>query len=133
MQAGNSSARRLNEPPTMAQIAVMTPGPTLVVNKRRSEYDVDITRGTGLNHGNPFNVKRYGRRICIELFQKWFLDKVAADPIFRRNKLALRGLTLGCVCDPLDCHGHVIAKWVDEQPIEDWRAAMCDLIVNGEG
>jgi len=51
--------------------------------------------------------------MVIEKFKVYFLDKIEKDGNFRQAVLQLRGKRLGCFCAPLDCHGSVIAEWVD--------------------
>jgi len=97
---------------------------TTVVNVRRERYDVKITRrpdGTIPDppqsgcFGNPFTVGAHGREECIRLFEEYFLDRLADDPVFAEAVLSLKGKRLGCVCKPKTCHGDIIVKWLDEQ------------------
>ena len=89
---------------------------TRVVNLRREpDFDVYIGRGgRGFDgtFGNPYTVKQHGRK-AMDLFRAYFERRVAEDPDFRRDVLALKGKTLGCFCKPGPCHGDVIAAWVD--------------------
>jgi hypothetical protein len=95
---------------------------TLVVNLRDEEFDVYIGRaGRGWNgyFGNPFRrtpMQRPGD--TLKRFEEHFLERVEKDREFRRRVLELRGKRLGCFCKPNPCHGDVIAKWLNEQPIE---------------
>jgi len=89
---------------------------TEVVNKDRGEsYDAYIGRGTPW--GNPYPVGhqegQYSREESIELFKKYFEEKLLSDPAFRNGLLGLKGLRLGCHCKPLDCHGDVIANYLN--------------------
>ena len=103
-----------------------------VVNLTRSSYDVYIGRRVpkkarvGIKQrvpddqngyfGNPFHIGRDGtREQVIEKFRTWFDNRIVADPAYRRRVLALRGKRLGCFCKPLDCHGDIIAEWVNAQ------------------
>ena len=92
---------------------------TRVVNLRREPYDVYIGRGHGLNgtFGNPYDVRRYGKE-AMALFREYFYARVAVDDEFRARVLALRGKRLGCFCKRADgtgdCHGDVIAAWLEE-------------------
>lgn len=97
---------------------------TTVVNFRNEPCDVKITRKPDNTipdppefgcFGNPFPVKKYGRRRCIELFRAYFNDRIVQDKAFRKAVLALKGKKLGCFCKPLDCHGDVIKEWLDAQ------------------
>jgi hypothetical protein len=102
---------------------------TLVVNLRKEPYDVYIGRagkGQGGYFGNPFRVPHGVPRhrildILVE-YREWFLERVEREPVFRARVLALRGKRLGCFCKPGPCHGDVIAKWIDEQPVHGFDA-----------
>lgn len=97
---------------------------TVVVNYRREKCDVKITRRPDNTIpdppksgwlGNPFPVGTYGLEKCIELFEEYFLERLAEDAIFAEAVLSLKGKRLGCVCKPHACHGDVIKAWLDEQ------------------
>lgn len=61
---------------------------------------------------NRFTLKVHGDK-CIELFKEELYEKVRNDPDTWIPKLvALEGLTIGCWCHPLPCHGNVIADLV---------------------
>lgn len=95
--------------------------PTRAVNLRREPYDVYIGRaGKGQDgyFGNPYRVEDWGRQ-ALERFVVYFLARLARDPEFRQRVLELRGKALGCFCKPRDCHGDVIARWVDAQPQQE--------------
>lgn len=102
--------------------------PTQVVNIRNDECDVKITR-TRKNEvpeppafgcfGNPFTVGDYGRDGAIKMFKAYFYKRIEEDQAFRQAVLSLRGKRLGCFCKPLDCHGDIIAAWLDNQPPPD--------------
>lgn len=97
---------------------------TTVVNLRNEPHDVYIGRGKDGEipdppergcFGNPFSVRRYGRRGAIDRFVVYFYDRVEEDMAFRNAVLALKGSRLGCFCKPDECHGDVIKQWLDEQ------------------
>ena len=76
---------------------------TRVVNKRVSEFDVYIGRGS--KWGNPFKIGVHGSRDeVIERYQQYLWN--------RKDLLAdldeLRGKRLGCFCAPQACHGDVL-------------------------
>lgn len=77
----------------------------LVVNKRRSRFDVYVGRPT--KWGNPFIIDQDGtREQCIAKYRAWIVtqpDLMAALP-------ELRGKTLGCYCAPAPCHADVLAE-----------------------
>jgi hypothetical protein len=88
--------------------------PTTVVNMKTDDFDVYIGRPSIL--GNPFAIGKDGdRKEVLEKYEKYFLERVENDPIFRKAVMNAKGKVLGCFCKPLDCHGDVIAKWVDSQ------------------
>lgn len=99
--------------------------PTRVVCIGRDPHDVYIGRA-GRGHdgyfGNPFRIVDGDRAGCIEQFRRYFLDRLALDPVYRARVEALRGQTLGCFCAPNGgltaedhpmCHGQVYAAWLD--------------------
>lgn len=93
---------------------------TNVVNVRNSAYDVYIGRANksigekGSFLANPYSVKDHGRSECIMKYAVWFFEKVSSDATFREKVLALKGKTLGCWCKPQDCHGDIIAHYLDD-------------------
>ena len=90
---------------------------TIVVNKYKEPYDVDITR-TG-PFGNPFRIGADGtREDVIEMFRAWFAVRVKSDSAFRSQVQALAGMRLGCVCKPQPCHGDVIVEYLDGSNVE---------------
>ncbi len=91
---------------------------TTVVNLRREAYDVYIGRaghGKSGYFGNPLKVSEHGAA-ALTLYREFFLGRVNTDAEFRARVLALRGKRLGCFCKPAECHGDIIAEWVDAQP-----------------
>lgn len=90
---------------------------TRVVNLRREPYDVYIGRaGRGEDgyFGNPFPLRSEADRpAVIEKYRRYFYDRIAKDPEFRRRVEALRGKRLGCFCAPEPCHGDVIADYLN--------------------
>jgi hypothetical protein len=88
---------------------------TKVVNKRHSEFDVYIGRGS--KWGNPFSHRRgtqarwivESREEAIEAYREW----VYTQPYLIASLHELRGKTLGCFCKPLPCHGDVLAELAD--------------------
>ena len=68
--------------------------------------------------GNPFKVgrkaKQSERLACLELYRDWLLQperegmlRALAENVRRTN------LPLGCWCKPKECHGDVLAEYVD--------------------
>ncbi len=89
---------------------------TTVVNIRAEEYNVYIGRkGKGEDgyFGNQFDMRNFSRKKCLELYAENFYQRIKNDSIFREKILALRGKVLGCFCKPQDCHGDIIAEYVN--------------------
>jgi hypothetical protein len=84
---------------------------TTVVNKRTDSYDTYIGRGSIF--GNPFEIGRDGtRKQVIERYRQWF-EFLLNDKVFLNELYKLRDKKLGCFCAPLQCHGEIIADWVN--------------------
>jgi hypothetical protein len=89
---------------------------TTVVNIRAEDYEIYIGRkGKGEDgyYGNPFDMRNFSRNECLERYQEWFYQRIKSDSVFRENILSLRGKVLGCFCKPKDCHGDIIAEYVN--------------------
>lgn len=83
---------------------------TVVVNLRKSEYDVYIGRsGKGIRSiwGNPFS--EYERKENIRLYEDYLFD----HPELVREMHKLRDKRLGCFCKPKPCHGDVLVRWLN--------------------
>jgi hypothetical protein len=87
----------------------------VVVNIRTgARYDVYIGRGSVW--GNPFTHKPLAdtkatfqvsdRQAAIEKYEEWIMTQ--PELLGQINKL--KGLTLGCYCRPLPCHGDVLIR-----------------------
>ncbi|WPK35746.1 hypothetical protein [Escherichia phage AV117] len=93
-----------------------------VVNKYKSDFDVNIHRGTFW--GNYVGKEASSREEAIELFKKDFIKRIRSGEITKAHLEPLRGMRLGCTCKPKACHGDIIALVVnklfkDEFNIED--------------
>lgn len=78
-----------------------------VVHCKKEKYDVYIGRGNGSIWGNPFQIGIDGNREqVIQKYMDWLLTK--PDLILKVSEL--KGKVLGCWCDPLPCHGHVLSN-----------------------
>lgn len=90
---------------------------TTVVNIRNNLYDQYIGRaGKGQDgyFGNPFRLNPgESRGSTLEKYKKYFYKRLANDPEFKRRIHALKGLVLGCFCKPRDCHGDIIAEYLN--------------------
>jgi uracil-DNA glycosylase len=83
--------------------------PPVVVNMRKSEYDVRIDRQS--EWGNPFVIGKDGTRSeVIDKYADWLPMQLKLV-----GKLqSLAGKRLGCYCYPQPCHGDVIVKLFSE-------------------
>lgn len=85
---------------------------TSVVNIRHEKGDVYIGRSGPF--GNPYVLGHDGDRDeVIRLFRAYFYARLGMDPAWKAKVEALRGKTLLCHCAPLECHGAVIAEFLD--------------------
>lgn len=93
--------------------------PTTVVNLRRNCYDIYIGRaghGEEGYFGNPYSRYRDGgRERSIALFRQYFYDRLEKDPEFKRRVFELHGKKLGCFCKPENCHGDIIAEYLNKE------------------
>lgn len=76
---------------------------------------VNIMRGS--EFGNPYAIgDRWGsREKVIARYKAYLWRKMKDDPEFMKRVGELHGRRLCCCCDPLPCHGHVLAdaaEWV---------------------
>jgi hypothetical protein len=86
---------------------------TKVVNCKKEKYDVYIGRPSPF--GNPFIIGRDGdRKKVINLFHSYFYNRLDYDIDFKIKIKELKGKTLGCYCKPLDCHGDIIAEYLNK-------------------
>ena len=83
---------------------------TQIVNKKHSNYDVDIGRPS--IWGNPYIIGRDGdRATVVAKYKEHFLGS------FHLKQLAtekLKGKVLGCYCKPEACHGDVIVEFLED-------------------
>lgn len=84
--------------------------PTFVVHCKRDTYDIYIGRPS--KWGNPFVIGKDGtREEVLEKYQDWILKQ----PQLLADLHELRDKRLGCWCDPLPCHGRILARLVREK------------------
>lgn len=62
--------------------------------------------------GNPYTVKRFGRKKSIAKFKAYFRDRLSWDKHFRIKVRLLEGKTLLCWCKPKACHGDVYVEYL---------------------
>ncbi len=90
---------------------------TKVRNKDAGEeFDVYIGRRTPW--GNPFPIEHgstdANRKIVIDKFRVYFQQEFLDKPENLNKLKSLRGLRLGCHCKPLECHGDLIANFLND-------------------
>ena len=97
---------------------------TTVVNLMNEEYDIYIGRSNprkGLRKSilhNPYKIDRnsgISRKMSIEMYRKYFYEKIKEDPAFKAEVERCRGKRLGCWCKPLLCHGDVIVEYLENE------------------
>ena len=99
---------------------------TKVVDVRFEEYDYyigrynkNIPKDKVFNNyelKNPFKMhKEKDREKVIKQFEIYFMDMINKSEKFRTSLKELKGKTLGCWCNKKNCHGHIIAEFVDKE------------------
>lgn len=86
---------------------------TRVVHVKSEEYDVYIGRGS--DFGNPFRIGIDGDR--KEVLAK-FSEYLNNNTELQKKAMKLRGLRLGCHCSPNDCHGDIIAEFIENKHLK---------------
>jgi hypothetical protein len=80
------------------------------------EFDVYIGRNTPW--GNPFPIEHGSsdatRKIVVDKFRIYFQQEFLDKPENLKKLKMLRGLRLGCHCKPKECHGDVIANYLND-------------------
>ena len=80
---------------------------TVYIGRNMTRY---IPKAVGSKWGNPFNVNKYGREKCLELYE----NHVRTTRLY--NELdELQGKELGCWCKPESCHGDILIKLLQEK------------------
>lgn len=85
---------------------------TRVVHCKREPYDVMIDRTTMFGNWH-YICATCTREQSIARFKVDFEKQIATDPEYKKAVLTLAGLTLGCWCKPLACHGDVIVEYLE--------------------
>ncbi len=86
---------------------------TRVVNVKKEPYDVYIGRPSNLQ--NPYHIGADGtREDVIEKHREYVFARIAREPKFLDDILALKDKTIGCFCEPLACHGDLYVWICDE-------------------
>lgn len=82
------------------------------VGRNGEHHDVPAEKDAKLE--NPFPVERYGRGVCIEMFEEYARSRMTWDRDFRNRIHGCYKKTLGCWCAPRACHARVIHKLAAE-------------------
>lgn len=81
-------------------------------NKFKEKYDYYIGRPSIC--GNPSVIGVDGdRNEVIKKFKVYFYNRLKNDPEFKKEVLKLKDARIGCFCKPLECHGDVIADYLN--------------------
>lgn len=91
-----------------------------VVHCKVDPFDVYIGRGS--KYGNPFTHLKNttapypvdSREDAIRAYEFW-IQEPAQSELLELAKVELKGKVLGCWCSPLECHGDVLLKLVNEE------------------
>lgn len=89
---------------------------TKVVHCKRSQYDIYIGRpskwGNCYSHldGTLAEFKVATREEAITKYEEWIRNQ----PELLSELYLLEGMTLGCWCKPLACHGDILVKLIKE-------------------
>ena len=75
---------------------------TLYIGRNMSFY---VKGATASKWKNPFSVKKYGRKKCLELYEEYIKKSDLIDDLDE-----LKGKELGCWCYPESCHGDILLK-----------------------
>jgi hypothetical protein len=97
---------------------------TRVVHCKKESYDVYIGRSSDLllgKWGNPYShkddtiaeFKVKDRKESIEKFEQYLLN----NKELMESLHELKGKTLGCWCKPSSCHGDILKKYADSNPL----------------
>jgi hypothetical protein len=86
------------------------------LNKHRDKLTASaVYVGRPSPFGNPFVIGEDGTRDeVIELYRKWFYQRIMNDPQFKADVDGLRGHDLVCWCAPKACHADVILEYLDQ-------------------
>ena len=62
---------------------------------------------------NPYQVKKYGRERCLELYEQYVISSKLIEDIEE-----LRGRRLGCFCAPQPCHGDILVRLLHAKTVK---------------
>lgn len=82
-----------------------------------SPNNIYIGRGVksyvvGSKWQNPFQVQKYGRHKCIQMYREYILSDTTVynGKTLLESLGELQGKNLGCWCHPAPCHGDVLIE-----------------------
>lgn len=111
------------------------PSETTIVNVTKTDsYDEYLgreNRSYGLSesiHHNPYKLDNHTRQEAIDNFAVYFYHRLLTDETYFNQLYELKGETLACWCAPKDCHGDVIANFVENLEETDLPKDMYDHI-----
>lgn len=86
----------------------------ITVVNRHHQVPFDIYIGRGSKWGNPFSHKQHNgvlalagsREEAIQMYEMW----IQTQNHLMDSLKELDGKVLGCSCEPLPCHGHVLVR-----------------------
>ena len=85
---------------------------TRVVNVRKDD-NADVYIGRGSYWGNPYSMEEGDSREEVIRKFKYDFDHDLFPNIDKSKVFELRGKRLGCYCKPADCHGDVLAEYLN--------------------
>ncbi|WP_210498997.1 DUF4326 domain-containing protein [Vibrio crassostreae] len=83
-------------------------------NKKKGEpYDVFIGRGS--IYGNPYSVTEIGSRDEVIRMHEYDFERELLNKCeeIKSSFEAMEGVTLGCYCSPMKCHGEVYVRYIN--------------------
>ena len=90
-----------------------------------------IGRGKGERGqwGNPFKItKDRSREQAVMAYERHLLNQLGNKDLGIEDLAAIYGISLGCFCAPLVCHGHVLLlyarrarQYVDNHNVKGWQ------------
>lgn len=102
-----------------------------VVHCQKQDYDVYIGRGKCPKTGkfsrwaNPFKIGPDGDR--DQVIEKYEIYLNSRPELLTRIVEDLRDKVLGCYCNPLPCHGDILARYSNANWIVNWFSNMLPL------
>lgn len=90
---------------------------TTVANVKTGIHDNGVYIGRPTLFSNPYKIWVDGsRKDVVHKFAIYFYNRIREDPDYHEQILGLSGKTLLCHCFPKECHGDVIAGYLNSRP-----------------